>query len=217
MENNLLIIEKKAIDAALNNNWEDALKLNSQILNSHPNNIGAKIRLGKAQIQTKKFKDAINTFNEVLKIDPINKIAVKNLQVAKDKKITQANIKADKLIIEPGMTTELVIKVSKNIPFEMGQNLDLILNKSKVELNYKSKLFSTLDNPEIEKILVNALKNGVKIECSVIKIKDKNITLLLSSDTPIFKSEKQSVKPYLKKGTVEDEEPELDMGTEQND
>lgn len=218
MENNLLNIEKKAIDAALNNNWEDALKFNKLILKNTPNNIGAKIRLGKALIQTKNFKEAIDTFNEVLKVDPINKIALKNLNVAKEKKVSLTNLKADKLIIEPGTTTELALKVNKKIPFEVGEILDISIEENnKVALVYKDKPFIFIDNIEVSKVINKAIKESINIEISVIKIKEGSITVLLTSDTPIFKSEKQTIKPYTKKGIIEIEEPELDMGTDQND
>ena len=217
MENNLLSLEKKAIDAALKNDWETAVILNTQILNNTQNNLGAKIRLGKALIQTKKFKEAIKMFEEVLEIDPINQIAIKNLAVAKEKKVSQANIQAKQLIIEPGMTTELTIEVNKNIPFEVGQVLTLNIDEDKIYTYYNDKKFAKTNNSDLDKTIKNAILKNINIDCSVIKIKQNKITLLLSSEVPIFKGEKQSVKPYFKKGTIEEEEPELDLGSEQSE
>lgn len=217
METNLNILEKKAIDAAIKNNWESALKLNLLILEKNPDNLNAKIRLGKAQIQNMQFKEAINTFNEVLKKDPINQIAIKNLNTAKMGKISQNIIQPNKLIIEPGTTTEFLIEYNSNIPFEIGQSLDIELNKDQLNLFFNKSLFTNITNIELFKIISNAIKSNIIIECSVLKIKGNKITILFSSDKPIFKADKQSVKPYFKKGTIDDEELEIEYGTESLD
>lgn len=83
MQINLPVLEKQAIKAALSENWKLAIELNKKILESTPNNLNSKIRLGRAYLANKDFTKATKMFKEVLKADPINPIALKNIELAK--------------------------------------------------------------------------------------------------------------------------------------
>lgn len=214
METNLVTLEKKAIDAALKNDWTKALDLNAQIIKKNPNDISAKIRLGKAQIQTKKFQDAVKTFKNVLSIDPINTIAQKNLQIAKEGKVTKTAIAPKKLIKEPGTTAETSIMLRRKINVEIGLALKVIIKKTSVDVYRDETLLGTIEDKDIIKSLNKAKTDKVKLELSVIKVKENKVTILINSDSPIFKADKQDIKPYFKKGTIEEEEPELEFSTE---
>lgn len=214
METNLVTLEKKAIDAALKNDWTKALNLNAQIIKKNPNDISAKIRLGKAQIQTKKFQDAVKTFKNVLSIDPINTIAQKNLQIAKEGKVTKTAIAPKKLIKEPGTTAETSIMLRRKINVEIGLALKVIIKKTSVDVYRDETLLGTIEDKDIIKSLNKAKTDKVKLELSVIKVKENKVTILINSDSPIFKADKQDIKPYFKKGTIEEEEPELEFSTE---
>jgi len=43
---------------------------------------------------------------------------------------------------------------------------------------------------------------------SYIKGKDKTIVVLIKTSVPVFKSDKQDVRPYIKKGSLD--EPDID-------
>jgi len=214
METNLVILEKKAIDAALKNEWEKALEINKEILKKHPTDIHTKIRLGKAQIQTKNFKDAVATFKNVLIEDPINKIAKKNLEIAKEGKVSKIAIQPRKLIKEPGTTVETQVLTTKKLSLEIGQNLNLTVKKDIVEVYKDTTLIGTIEDKDIIKSLNTAKASKIVFEANAIKQRDNKIMIILTAETPIFKADKQDIKPYFKKGTIEDEEPELEFSTE---
>lgn len=215
METNLAILEKKAIDAALKNEWEKALELNTQILKKKPNDINTKIRLGKAQIQTKNFKEAAKTFKSVLEVDPINQIALKNLQIAKEGKVSKNKLQSKKLIKEPGTTTETqIINKRKSLNLEAGDILELHILKGTVSVLKDKKEIGLIEDKDVVKALNKAKGEKAKLEASFIKQKNERMTILLSSSISVFKSERQDIKPYFKKGTIEDEEPELELGME---
>ena len=67
MHANIPLLEKKAIKLALKEEWENVVKINNHILEEDSKNIKAKIRLGRAYLQTRRFKEAQNLFKEVLK------------------------------------------------------------------------------------------------------------------------------------------------------
>jgi siroheme synthase (precorrin-2 oxidase/ferrochelatase) len=49
MSLSLAVLTKKAIEASLKQKWDEAIKLNSEILKVYPNNIDAKIRFLKGK------------------------------------------------------------------------------------------------------------------------------------------------------------------------
>jgi hypothetical protein len=68
-----------AIQAALQGKWAEAVQINKQILESFPTDVDAYNRLGKAQTELGKYKDARESYMKALEIDPLNTIAQKNL------------------------------------------------------------------------------------------------------------------------------------------
>lgn len=211
METNLAILEKKAINAALKNEWAIALELNTQIIKKRPNDLNAKIRLGKAQLNTKDFKNAVKTFKEVLKVDPINTIANKNLKIAQEERVEGNNIHTKKLIKEPGKCTEAQIYTKKKIDLTAGELLDLKVKKTSVDVLKDKKVIGTLEDKDLVRSLNKAKTEKAQLETHFIKEKQEKIIILILSTIPVFKSEKQDIKPYFKKGTIETEEPELEF------
>lgn len=104
-------LAQQAITKSLKGEWEDAIRLNKQILKTDKENIDALNRLARAYAQKGKIKQAQNTSQKVLKIDPFNTIAQKSLdrwknfkspQNAKDKNLAGAH---QNFLEESGKTT----------------------------------------------------------------------------------------------------------------
>lgn len=79
---------KQAINAALDSKWEEAIKLNRQIIKLDPRNIDALNRQAKAYMELGKLNLAKKFYCEALKFDPYNPIASKNLKIIKSFKST---------------------------------------------------------------------------------------------------------------------------------
>lgn len=75
-----LIQMNQAIDAALRQDWKEAIKLNSSIIKNDQTNIDAFNRLAFAYLKNGQMKKSKETFEKTLKIDPYNQIACKNLK-----------------------------------------------------------------------------------------------------------------------------------------
>lgn len=69
----------KAINAALKNNWEEAIRLNLSILSRDKENADALNRLAFAYLQHGNPKKAKIVYKQAVSIDPYNEIAKKNL------------------------------------------------------------------------------------------------------------------------------------------
>jgi predicted Zn-dependent protease len=78
-------LQDKAIKFALNKEWEEAAEVNKRILKASPTDNKARLRLAKALIHLEDFTHAEKLLKEVLKEDPINRIAKKNLAIIKEK------------------------------------------------------------------------------------------------------------------------------------
>ena len=68
---------QKAVAAALSGNWEDAIRLNEDLIALNPNDIDALNRLAKAYAECGQVELAKKTSNKVLELDPFNPIAQK--------------------------------------------------------------------------------------------------------------------------------------------
>lgn len=220
MNFSLSLVSKRAVDAALKCNWKEAIQLNNQILESYPKNLDAKIRLGRAYIQTKDFNKAKKIFKEVLSADPINPIALKNLEFAKNKKVEKNGngyLKTKSLLKEPGTTQEakVVLKSNKSITgmFSAGEELFIKIKKKSVDVYKENKgkksLVGSIDADDIIRRLNCAINKKSIITSTYTRAKDKDIFILIKSSVPVFKADKVDIRPYLKKGAIE--EPELEM------
>jgi len=69
-----------AVNAALSQNWLEAIAVNRQILQQLPKNIEALNRLGFALLKTGKIREGRQMFEKVLKLDPYNRIAGNNIK-----------------------------------------------------------------------------------------------------------------------------------------
>lgn len=72
-------LAQKAVNLALDGKWEEAIKLNGDILKASPDDIDALNRLARCYSEVGKLAEAKKTAQKVLKIDPLNTIAQKCL------------------------------------------------------------------------------------------------------------------------------------------
>jgi len=102
------ILAQKAISNALNGNWEEAVNNNLQILKQSSKDIASLNRLARAYTELGQIKKAKATAEKVIKLDSINKIALRTLDKIKGLKdgesITSGPSSAKVFIEEPGKT-----------------------------------------------------------------------------------------------------------------
>ena len=213
MPNSTDRLESDAIQAALDKDWKKALKLNEQIVDFDSENVPALNRISKAFIELGKFDDAKKFLKKVLKLDPINQTAKRNLDIALAKrKSTGATPDLKDFIKEPGTTKEfkfpILTKGLTSKKFYLGEELKVQIEGHKVSLHKaEGELINVLDPITAEKIIL-ANKRGERIKATFMAgDSEKEITVQLKASIPLFKSEKQDIKPYLKRENIE-EEPE---------
>lgn len=229
MSLSLAVLTKKAIDASLKQKWDEAIELNSIIIKVHPNNIDAKIRLGRCYLQTKEFPKAKKIFKEVLERDPINSLALKNLELANKQKSecngNGANLSTKSLLKEPGTTCATTITVDskgvKNEDFISGEILNFKARKKDIEViktkkGKKISIGAIKDDYLVQRVLC-ALNKKAKITITFTRLREKEMSLIVKTSIPVFKPDKVEIRPYLRKGTIEEPEMEIETEEEENE
>jgi tetratricopeptide (TPR) repeat protein len=223
MQESIPSLTRKAISASLKGSWKEAVEYNTQILEKSPRDLDAKNRLGRALMQLGEFPKAKKIFKDVLTVDPINQVAQRNYKLATDKKIeknSQTIIDPRNLIKEPGCTTEIQLDIeAKRLNasnFMPGEQLEVKLANGRVEFYKKnSRGTGTLvskTNSEMVKKLTKVKKLGGTFSAYFSSGLGKKIVILVRSSVSVFRAQKQEVKPYIKRGSIE--EPELEISTD---
>lgn len=187
---------QKAIDAALEGRWEDALKFNKQILKLEPQNVDALNRLARAHFELGKMNLAKKYYSLALKADPYNPIATKNLKIVsvfKNKKTGKNNIqqngnsgqKISPLLFleEPGKT-----KVATLLRVAEPQKLSLSFSGMPVFFSIKNRKIHVLapDNnylgslpDDLSHHLIRLIKGGNKFDACIKSVKINGLSILI--------------------------------------
>lgn len=139
------VLEQQAIDAAMQLQWPAAVKLNAEIIKNDKHNLAAYLRLGFANLQLRKIKEAKKYYTKALKIQPKNMVALENLEkieILGHRGVNRTALEnpmfiTDLFIDIPGKTKSisLVNSGQKNVLAKLvaGQELNLKIKKRKVE------------------------------------------------------------------------------------
>lgn len=185
-------LNQSAINEAINCNWEKAIELNLEIIKDEPENVQAKNRLAKAYCETGQFKSAKSVYEDVLKIDPYNGIATKNL-----KKV--AAIKADSSIVsdgshkqklsaavflhEPGVTKMVnLIKVAEParlLTLSAGSVVNMVPRLKSISIVDEYKHYLGVLPDDTAFTLLKLMKGGNEYEVIVKSVKQNAITVLI--------------------------------------
>ncbi len=182
---------QQAIDAALNSQWEEALRINKKIIKIDPQNIDALNRLARANMELGKPHLAKKYYSETLKVDPYNPIAQKNLKIMKSFKPNGQNFNScntNKLspslfLQEPGKTKMVnLLKVAE------PQKLSHAFCGMKVEMEMKNRKITIADSngnylgvlpDDISHHLLRLFKGGNKYELFVKSVRVNSLSIII--------------------------------------
>lgn len=187
-------LNKKAINAALDCRWKEALELNQQITEAEPENIAALNRLAKALFELGKYSQSKKTYQTVLAIDPYNSIAQRNLKLLATFKTdarTPSNgdnqdkqkMSATSFLQEPGVT-----KIVNLVKLAEPNKLSILSSGMTVNLIPKTRCISVsgLDTTylgvlpdDISHQLIKLIKGGNKYSALIKSVKPNGLTILI--------------------------------------
>lgn len=165
------ILRTKAIDAAKNANWQEAVELNEQILDQLPEDTQAKNRLGVAYMQLNQIESAKKAFEAVLQLDKTNTIAAKHLENLKKNIVVAAPaFTKQHFIEEPGRTktVELHRLAGKNslTNIAVGQYCTLVPKNRFISIEVNDTYIGALPE-DLSARLSKLIKRGNTYSCQV--------------------------------------------------
>lgn len=224
-------LETQATQSALEANWEQAITVNKQIVKEDPKNLGALNRLGRAYSEIGNLDKAKASYREVLKHDPYNSIALKNLERLKaangaGTKITGSTVLDPNLFLEvPGKTKviELTDLAKPEIlaALHTGDKVRLSANESSVRFDDASGTRLGIYKGELAAKFSDLLRGGNIYEAYVKSVKPSELRIFVRETAtapkyaglPSFPVTDSGFKPYVHEGAV-NEEP-VETGAEE--
>lgn len=214
-----MTLKNQAIQTALQGNWQNAIALNKSLISENPEDIDALNRLALAYKITGKIKEAKSAYQKVLAIDPLNPIALRNLQRLKDKSLIMPTSNGvnvlinNKFLEEPGKTkvVELVNIAQQKIVENLraGQSLELSMKRLKIFVSEGQQYVGVLPD-DISRRLIKFIKNGCIYESYVKSASQHKVTIFIKEikkttkykDQPSFTSITESPLALDKNGKI---------------
>lgn len=190
---NLLHLNEQAIDAALNSNWDMALKINKQIIKVDPQNIDALNRQARAYMELGKGNLAKKYYSEALKFDPYNPIAIKNLKIIKSFKPNglehiptingYSRLSPSLFLQEPGKTKIVsLLKVAEPQKLSQafcGMRVEMVIKNRKITIADLNGNYMGVLPDDTSHLMLRLLKGGNKYDLFIKSIKVNGLSILI--------------------------------------
>jgi len=206
-----LSLKQQAITAAKNGDWEQAVVINSELLEQEPRNTLALNRLGVAYLQLKKLDKAKATFLQVLEHDRTNIIAKKHLAAIKAKRAHHApSFFRQEFIEEPGKTKIVQLHRLAGKPtlesLAIGQDCEFKLKQRYISIESAGKYIGSLPE-DISFRLSKLLQTGNTYHCSIHAVAPNHVDVYLKETHRSVKNKDKHSFPIVRANT----------GTQEND
>ena len=180
-------LAQKAILAALKGEWGEAVKYNKSALKDCPDDVQTLNRLAKAYCELGKVNKARLFCKKVIRIDPFDSIALRNLEnwekIKASKKTPSCRSCAADFIEEPGKTkmVSLLYLGDPHIISKLSTGEELVLSPHAHKVSVTTKDFKYIG--KLPDDLSAKLRQYIKLGCSyrvIIKSADKrNVVIFI--------------------------------------
>lgn len=185
-------MEQKAIRAALNGDWKEAVDLNLQIIKENPEDTETLGRLAYAQAKSGDLETACKTYKKLLSIDPYHAIAKKNLakfQMTKksiNRPSDNSNVSPSLFLAESSNTKiiDLINLAQKNILQTLSVGEEVFAHQRRFDLQIKDKNENYLGTfpDDIGRHMINLLKKKLDLKFFLKDIQENRITIFVKWD-----------------------------------
>lgn len=171
----ILSLQNKAIAAAKNSDWETAQKLNQDILELEPGNIGALNRLAICDVQLGDLESAKAHYRQVLELEPSNPIANKKIKELENRKTNRGVIAPQftnqQFVEEPSKSKIISLHrlAGKNIleKLHVGQELILKTKNRYISVETADKVYLGSLPEDISLRLAKLIATGNQYSCQI--------------------------------------------------
>jgi tetratricopeptide (TPR) repeat protein len=176
----------QAITATLQGDWSGAIDMNKSILKENPQDVEALNRIALAYMITGKQKAAKSAYQKVLEIDPLNSIAIKNLNKIKNDSGKDGEapvLTVNNIFLEENGKTKVVDLVNCAqsevlLGLRTGQAVDLSVKRLKIFISQGKKYIGVLPD-DIGKRLIKLINGGNKYEVFVKSSNNQSATIFI--------------------------------------
>lgn len=214
----------QAINAALTNNWQEAIKANLAILSENPKDIEALNRLARAYKEAGQLRQAQKTYRKVLTLDRFNPIAQKNLKLLETlpksfkKRDTNFNSCQPQFLEEPGKTkvvnlvnlapASIILRVSSGTP------VNLLIKRHTLNVVDGEGTYLAVLPDDISAKLIKFIKGGNRYEAFVKTVAKNSLSVFIREvyraakfkNQPTFPGGAGGYCPFVKPEPVPSEE-----------
>jgi len=229
---------EKAIQHAKDNKWEDAINVNRELIELFATDVDSYNRLGKALTELGKYADAREAYQKALQLDPMNRIAEKNLARLANVTVKEGQDQAKRqldprlFIEETGKTglANLVQPAAKEVLFRVaaGDQVNLVPQGRTLVVQDVAGEYLGKVEPRLSQRLIDLMNGGNEYAAAVTALGENQITIIIrelkrhpsQAGKSSFKpGEGTGVRAYIKGNVLqydfEDEEDDEDTGEEE--
>lgn len=226
----------QAVTLALESRWEEAVVLNRQIIESTPNDVDTWNRLGKALLELGRLREARESYQRSLELDPVNSIAKRNLDRlvnVKEEEVSRAEmggkVAQDLFIEEMGKSGSTILQnVAKEMLARLVAGDEVYLKPDGTVLNVENaqgELIGSIE-PKLGLRLTSLIQGGNRYAAAVRSVSDIGAELIIKE---VFRDPSQTrlsfpttsvegVRPYtretLLRYDIEEEEEDAEEEVE---
>lgn len=239
-------LAQNAIDAALKGNWNEAEKLNEEILEQFPDNKEALNRLARACLELGKIKKALTLYKKVIKLDSYNSIAQKaiaRLQTLENNPLSRERLKkkANGIGLTPVTTANLFIEEpgkTKTIPLihlgdpsvisilDAGEIVNLSPHAHRVSVETEEGNYVGRFPDDLSRRIIKFCRSGYEYKSYVKSVTADSVKIFVCevkradnmSDIPSFpQTEKPVYVSFTSPDSIHDERPDVSSSDEQEE
>jgi tetratricopeptide (TPR) repeat protein len=214
---------EEAIQLALESRWQDAVAVNRTILDKYGPDEDAFNRLGKALSELGNLEEALESYGETLKLNPLNVIAQKNQrklsamleQPARVEGVT-SSVDVDLFAEEPGKSALTVLsKPSGGVLVQVAPGDPVELEAIGGVLHATTARGVALGDVEakISRRLIPLMDTGNRYTAAVARAEDNRIEIMIrevfqspenarKSSFPIARGKREEFRPYAKESLL---------------
>lgn len=196
-------LSTQAINAALNNNWQEAIRANLTILTENPKDVEALNRLARAYKETGNIKLSQKTYRKVLKIDRFNPIATKNLKLLetlprsfKKRPLPSNNSYQPQIFLEePGKTKVVnlinLAPASTLLTLSCGDQANLLIKRRAITVIDTNRIYLGALPDDVSAKLINLIKGGNRYEAFIKTVAKNSLSVFIREvyRAPRFKNQ----------------------------
>jgi tetratricopeptide (TPR) repeat protein len=214
---------EQAVKLAMDNKWEEAVEVNRSIIALFTGDVDAYNRLGKSLTELGRYTEARDAYQKALDLDPMNRIAEKNLSrlanvSAEALDVTHKQLEPRLFIEETGKTgvTSLVQLGDKEAVSRMAAGDEVYLEadgRALVVKNPRGEYLGKVE-PRLSQRLIDLMNGGNKYAAGVISLSESQLTILIREmerhpsqsgrvSFPFKPNEAASIRPYIKSSLIQ--------------